>query len=595
MRQFKWIKLIEKNNLFIKIFFVTVISITLVSLLITVSSIRMSTELFLETFSITNSKINTQIRSQFEAYSNAVVKTSNQIESNGTIKRVLSEEEFDSLNLAGSYYEIINQLESIYSNLQPLGANMIVTSTDQQLYNMNYSYWPTSLPILKKHPITQITLATPDRINYHFVKPETLNGEAMLVSTKALSELSSDHIYGILYISISEKQLRSFYEGYTSAGNDVLLIDRSGKVISSNNEANIGLDNVELLEYAQKGDDEDIEIQDITLGSSDYLFLSEYIPGFDMYLVNLIDKQKVTSSLINTREIILISSSIVFFAVIGVFIVSRRITKSLSRLVTQIAKQTKHDFSKRIEETGGYEAEKIARAFNYTLDELQDYVKIVVESQKNQRDAELRALQHQINPHFLYNTLTTVKFMVMQEKTEQAMETIHALISLLQSALGEVSQTVSVEQELENMKYYVFINQARYGERIKVNYFIVPDVLHYHIPKLVLQPFIENAFFHGFNKKKEGYIQIMIHQEADTLVCEVVDDGDGMQLEKEQFPYVYKGKRQMFSGIGMRNVHERILLLYGDRYGVQVSSTIGEGTKVVVRLPLITNSLDDES
>lgn len=137
------------------------------------------------------------------------------------------------------------------------------------------------------------------------------------------------------------------------------------------------------------------------------------------------------------------------------------------------------------------------------------------------------------------------------------------------------------------MKHYVQINQARYGDQIRVNFFVAPDVYPYHMPKLVLQPFIENAFFHAFNEKKTGFIQIMIRKQDDSLYCEVMDDGDGMTLSKEVFPYVVKHKRKMFSGIGMKNVQERIEMLYGNQYGVTVKSAPGEGTRVIVTLPLI--------
>lgn len=135
------------------------------------------------------------------------------------------------------------------------------------------------------------------------------------------------------------------------------------------------------------------------------------------------------------------------------------------------------------------------------LDELNEYVEKLVETQKEQRNAELAALQHQINPHFLYNTLASVNFLVQQGSQEKAVQTIHALISMLQNALSNVSESITVTQELENLKSYVFINHVRYGERIRVNFFVSPDCMDCHLPKLIIQPFIENAFFHAFTRK----------------------------------------------------------------------------------------------
>jgi two-component system sensor histidine kinase YesM len=176
--------------------------------------------------------------------------------------------------------------------------------------------------------------------------------------------------------------------------------------------------------------------------------------------------------------------------------------------------------------------------------------------------------------------------MVNQGEKQETEATIHALISLLQNTIGNVSETISVKQEIENLKNYVLINQKRYGDRIKVNYFLAPDCMDYQIPKLILQPFMENSFFHGFNRKAEGYINVLVWRDSENLICEVVDNGDGMEDGVDNTIPKTKRKQQLFSGIGVRNVHERIQLIYGEEYGVTISSEIGNGTKVRILLPI---------
>jgi len=184
--------------------------------------------------------------------------------------------------------------------------------------------------------------------------------------------------------------------------------------------------------------------------------------------------------------------------------------------------------------------------------------------------------------------LASVKTLVQQGSKEKATETIHSLISVLQNTISNVSETITVEQELGILKHYVFINHARYGDRIKVGYFVAPECMDYHVPKLIIQPFIENAFFHGFNVKSSGYIHVLVSTDGQSLYCEVVDSGDGIEgLPSDDAFLNTKKSRQMFSGIGIKNVHDRIQLLYGEEYGVSIVSELGNGTRVKIKLPLI--------
>ncbi|GEM01650.1 two-component system, sensor histidine kinase YesM [Halolactibacillus halophilus] len=573
-----------RNGLFLKVFGVTLLSVILVAILISVSTLRISTTYFMDTFSLTNERIISESKRRFDDYTSAVVSALQDVESSGTIKRVLAIDETSSINHAQNAYDIVTEIRRIYERIQPEGANLMVLGPYEDLYNMNYSYWPVTYDQLSSWSFNNKLTTEPNSIHYAMVETDN---EPLIVAGKALTNQFTSGTYGFSYVAIKEKELRTFYEGYTTKENSMVLLNKEGVVLSSNQSSWVG-NKLDQLKIMIERDPLTSELtESVSIYGTDYHVLMAYITGLDMYLVNLIDQETIVGNLINTKELVLIMTGIVLVATILSWLISRHITLSLTRLVRQIAKLNKHNFTRRLKEEGGYESTQIARAFNYTLDELDQYVTVVVESQKKQRDAELRALQHQINPHFLYNTLTTVKFMVRHEQTDEAIETIHALINLLQNTLGEVGETVTVEQELDNMKHYVKINQARYGDQIRVNFFVAPDVYQYHLPKLVLQPFIENAFFHAFNEKKTGFIQIMIRKQGEDLYCEVTDDGDGMTLSKEQFPYVVNHKRQMFSGIGMKNVQERIHLLYGNQYDVTVKSEPGQGTRVIVTLPLL--------
>lgn len=585
----KFFRRLNKSGLFVKVFIVMVVSIIAVTVTITYSTLRMSEKLFMDTFSITNSKVIDQIKTSVESFNYSIITATNNIAQSGTIKSFLTQSDTDSLAMLKSYYNMNVQMSRIQSNLDTYEVGITVLGANGRNYSTNRSYWPISEKQLPDHPITFETYKNPKKLMYHYDQPEINQKhlqEPTIIASKALLERTTGYLYGAMYITVQESEFRKFYENYTSEGNDVVIVNNTGTIVSSNQSTMIGQREKELLAHAKEIDAQSLNYKSIEFHNSKQVVLAEYLPSLDMYLVNLIDQDIVMHNVIDKKAITLISITIVSIALLLIFFILRRLTKSLTSLVKQISIIPKHDFNHYVTVSGSYETKELGTAFNDMLDELHEYVEQLLLTQKKQRNAELASLQQQINPHFLYNTLASIKIIVQQGNKQKAEEMINKLIALLQNALGNVSETITVEEELENMKNYVFINQARYGEQVRVNYYLSPDCMTYQLPKLIIQPFIENAFFHGFNHKPSGFIHIMIGRENDSLICEIVDNGDGMEVSSDERLPNYKSKRQLFSGIGIKNVDERIKLLYGDSYGVEINSVIGEGTKVKIHLPI---------
>ncbi|MBP1916409.1 sensor histidine kinase [Lederbergia galactosidilytica] len=578
----------KRNSLFFKMFLVMVTSIVTVSICITFAMIQMSEKLFIDQFSITNAKVVEQITSNFENYSYSTASVMHQAQQSGTVKNFLIDKNTEPIALAKATYKIKQQMDYYDSLLNHDGVNIVLMGENNRSFSTNYVKWPFPQEILREHAITLNAYKNPNQILYQYASQDPVDTAIpSIVATKALMDRSNNHIYGVIYVSLRENDFRQMYSRYTGNGNDVYLMDQSGRVVSSNKKAIIGQNESDLLKQVKDIENHNLELKQVNVFNKDYLLFSSYLPTFDMYLINLIDRENVQKNLVDKKTIVFISAIIVLITLCIVFLISRRMTKSLSGLVKEISDMSKSNFDFYVTESGSYETKQLAKSFNYMLDELHEYVEQLIETQKKQRNAELEALQQQINPHFLYNTLASVKFMVQQGDREKSVETIHALISLLQNTIGNINETNTVEQELDNLKNYVYINQMRYGDRIKMHYFISPECLACEVPKLMIQPFIENAFFHGFNQKKEGYIQLLISQREEELLCEVVDNGDGMEIESRSNLPKSKGKRHFFSGIGILNVQERIQLLYGEKYGIEVDSILGKGTRIRIRLPVI--------
>ncbi|MFV0414585.1 MAG: sensor histidine kinase, partial [Oscillospiraceae bacterium] len=218
------------------------------------------------------------------------------------------------------------------------------------------------------------------------------------------------------------------------------------------------------------------------------------------------------------------------------------------------------------------------------LQEIRDLMDNVVQEQKLKRDAEILSLQTQINPHLLYNTLASIRFLVFTGDKKTADNAILALIRLMKNTLSDAREFVTVENEFDLLQDYIQLQRLAFDRPVEVSVDVDDNILDCKIIKLLLQPVVENAFLHGL-KPKAGSIQLCIAGKADQndLVFTVEDNGVGFDTEKAN----YTDKDPASRSVGLRNVHNRIVLTFGEGYGLTVQSTLSEGTAVTLRIPLI--------
>ena len=209
-----------------------------------------------------------------------------------------------------------------------------------------------------------------------------------------------------------------------------------------------------------------------------------------------------------------------------------------------------------------------------------------VEEQRQKRKSELRALQAQINPHFLYNTLDSIIWMAEWGKTKEVVLMTSSLAKLLRQSISNQNELVRVEEEVEYTRSYLTIQKMRYKDKLEYDIQVSPEALGQKIPKLVLQPLVENAIYHGIKYKEgKGVVRIEGWLERKELILRILDDGIGMTEEQLEKIFEKRETDIKKNGVGVLNVHERIQLYYGKDYGLRFSSTLGEGTAVEVHIP----------
>ena len=269
------------------------------------------------------------------------------------------------------------------------------------------------------------------------------------------------------------------------------------------------------------------------------------------------------------------------------FLISDQITKPIKALELSMKEVEKGNFAHvALEVRDNNEIGRLGRNFNTMTEEIQKLMKQSEEEQKAKRKYELKVLQAQINPHFLYNTLDSIIWMAEWGKNQEVVKMTSSLALLLRKSISNEREVVTIEEEIDYTKAYLTIQKMRYKDKLEYEIETEPDILQEDTVKLVLQPLVENAIYHGIKYKEgKGLIKIQGFRENGDIVLQVRDDGKGMDRETLEHIFEKHVRDTKSNGVGVQNVHERIRLFYGTGYGLSFESEPDKGTLAVIRLP----------
>ena len=289
-------------------------------------------------------------------------------------------------------------------------------------------------------------------------------------------------------------------------------------------------------------------------------------------------------------SIILIFSA-VGFSVVAAWSLSRSIYTPIKKLHDVTTTITKNDLQALMTSDNVDEITELGMSFNIMIGKIKELLDSKIREQENLKKAELRALQAQINPHFLYNTLDTIIWMAEAKKTDQVVEIVSALSNFFRISLSKGMDWITIGEEVERIRSYLTIQKMRYQDILDFKIEVNEDVAENTILKLILQPLVENALYHGIkNKRQGGTINVRARRNGeDEILLEVEDDGIGFTPEKlAQLRAELNddsGDIKLESGFGIGNVNKRIRLYYGKPYGLSVQSEYTTGTRVTLVIP----------
>ncbi|MDA3812543.1 MAG: sensor histidine kinase [Spirochaetaceae bacterium] len=322
-----------------------------------------------------------------------------------------------------------------------------------------------------------------------------------------------------------------------------------------------------------------------------YQIESSSITDLGWEIVGVFSVDEIRGSLNRAFYVLLIVSLLVLFLFFIMFnFLTKTLVYPLIRLKNLMSKAAEGDFSIHFNRHHKDEVGDLGDSFNVMIEEINNLIQMVYKEQHDKQEAQLKSLQEQIKPHFLYNTLDTINWMARDYGAHDIVKLIDALTTMFRVGLSHGHDIITVQEELSHASNYLYIQGIRYKEKIRYKIDIPETFYNYYLPKLILQPLIENSIYHGL-KTKPGGGEINIFAEADehSLFISVSDNGAGINSKKlDQIHRVFEDDAPRDS-FGLYYVHDRIRLLCGEKYGVEVSSEENIKTTIRVSLPLIHN------
>ena len=354
--------------------------------------------------------------------------------------------------------------------------------------------------------------------------------------------------------------------------NGGMVTDEDGRILYNKSE----LEDIEL----KKSDDRDTALEKINQECA-YTMAESKENNWVFYLYK---SQRAISGSVRRlllEEIPLMAACCLITLVLGLSF-SRIFTRKIEELTRNMDKVNHGSREVTVSSDSEDEVGILINSFRRMMDEINRLIDEVYVNKIALKEYELKALQAQINPHFLYNTLSMMNWMAIRSNQMDISKVTLALSTFYRTALSKGEDMVTVENCIRNMEAYLEIQLTMHDNNFTVEWETDPEIKNEKMPKLLLQPVVENAIEHGIDEKEEGdkKISLSFKGVGDDVVITVRDNGMGMEQEKAETLVTYQAK-----GYGLKNVNDRIRLLYGEEYGIRIFSAPGEGTNVVMRFP----------
>lgn len=434
---------------------------------------------------------------------------------------------------------------------------------------------------------------------------DVIKPRRMITGIREIYDTDSYNLIGHLIVNVDENYIYEIYDGVKIGTTGIIyLATLDGTIISHSDKTTIGnhIDKKLLSKFINKEGSFTYENDD----GKEILLIYNISPSNGFITIGEVLQNELMQPAYTIGNIILVIGVVtITVALIMAYIFLSAITKPLKELGDRMKKVEEGDFNTPITISGTEEIKMLNNGYNNMIKKIKELIERIHIEEKEKKEAEFHALQAQINPHFICNTLNSVKWMAHFHHMDNITEMVTALIKLIYNSVGKGDTYITIREELDNLDNYVKIQKYRYADKFEVYYKYNGDVLDCLILKFILQPILENAIFHGMEGIEKGEIYIHIDKVkgknkvggkvGEILKIEIIDNGVG--IDKETIEIIMnsssKSSSRGYSSIGIKNVDERIKLHFGHEYGISIYSEKTKGTNVTVLLPSLRKEVDN--
>lgn len=515
------------------------------------------------------------------------------------LKEVQNQEEDQiSLKKGGSIqnYEMSTKVFSYALNHRTDVSSIMVFGKKRMLLYKSMYHYKNVLSDCKGYPWYQKAVDSPGETVVTGPQQHDFligNTEKTLSFSRVINSSEDGSFMGVVLVDVNLNKIDEICRSsYTESAGSLCILDQNKNLVYEMEQTDRGylFQERETLERLQNSMDASNEKPGIELEGENYFLNMMRMEKTGWTLISITPESVITESIQEVVwYIILLGLLMILIVILVLNSILTKVLRPIGQLKASMEEAEASNLKVRAQISSGDELGKLAGSYNRMMERIERLMKQVVEEQEEKRKFELQALQAQINPHFLYNTLDSIIWMV-ETKDDQAVPMTEALAKLFRISLNKGCEFITLEKEMEHVRNYLVIQSMRYRNKFTYDIQIEDGVLECRTVKLIVQPLVENSIYHGIKKKKtQGYILIQAYRDGDVLIIAVEDDGPGMSsqqcasiLEPDQVVENVTG-----SGVGVRNVNERIKLYFGKEFGLHFRSIQGEGTRVTISLPVI--------